>query len=568
MLSSLLSYFPIINTLKSYKKSIFLEDLSAGMIVGIMLIPQGMAYAFLAGLPPVYGLYGGLIPLVLYAIFGTSRQMSIGPVAISSLLILAGVSQLAPPFSVEYVHLVILAGLMIGVLQMILGLFRGGNLVNFISHPVITGFTAAAAIIIAISQLKDILGIAIPRFDYSFQTLLYAIENIPETNWLALAMSIGGMAIMIGLKYWKKSLPYALIIVILSIGVTALLRLNQSGLEIVGDIPKGLPPFHVPQLSLSKITQLFPIVLTVTVICIVESISIAKLLENKHQDYIIRPNQELIALGVSKIGGAFFWSLPTSGSFTRSAVNDEAGAKTTMSGIFAALLIMLTLLFLTPLFYFLPKATLAAIILLAVRKLFDYQEAIHLWKTHRPDFYLMLVTFTTTLVFGIQEGVFAGIFLSLLVVLYRSSRPNIVVLGNIPGTTYYRNIKRFDQAEQIEGKLIVRFENQLYYGNASYFKSEIQNLVQKYPGPLEELLIDAKSIHYIDSSGLKALTEIHSFLYRRKIRLGICAAVGVVRDQLKTSGFMSLLGEDRHFIYLHHAIERPEEEGSAKRDEG
>ncbi len=559
MFRPLKSYFPLIESLRDYNKRSFYADLSAGMIVGIMLIPQGMAYAFLAGLPPVYGLYGGLIPLILYSIFGSSRQMSIGPVAISSLLVLAGVSELATPFTPEYIQLVILTGLGIGIAQLTLGLFRTGKIVNFISHPVISGFTSAAAIIIAINQLKDVLGITIPKFDYSYETLLFALQNLDQCQWISIVMTFASIGIMVGIKKIKRSLPAAIIVTVIGILISWIFNLSEQGLQIVGSIPQGLPSFVQLSLNYEIFEKLMPVVLTVTIIGVVESISIAKVLEGKHHNYTINPNQELIALGISKIGGAFFQSLPTSGSFTRSAVNNEAGARTTISSLVAALLIVLTLLFLTPLFFHLPKAILAAIILLAIRNLFDYKEAISLWKTHRTDFSLMMITFFATLTFGIEEGVFAGIFLSILNVLYRSSKPNIVILGNIPGTTYYRNINRFEEAKQIEGKLIIRFENQIYFGNATYFKESIRKLVKEHPDEIKEFLLDAKSIHYIDSSGLKALNEINTYLENRGTHFTICGAVGVVRDQLENSGFLEMIGEDRHFIYLHHAIEAQED---------
>ena len=552
------TYFPLFESLKGYNKRAFYSDLSAGLIVGIILIPQGMAYAFLAGMPPVYGLYAGLVPMVLYAIFGSSRQMSIGPVAISSLLVLAGVSQLAEPFSEQYIQLVILAGIGIGISQFFLGLMRAGRVAQFISHPVIAGFTSAAAIIIAINQLRDILGIAIPRFDYSYETLLYAIQNWNEANLISVTMGILAMIIILVLKAWKKVIPGALIVTILSILITWAFNLDSRGLEIIGQVPSGLPSFGVSGLNYEVFESLAPVVFTVTVIGIVESTSIAKVLETKHTNYHINLNQELLALGISKIGGAFFQALPTSGSFSRSAVNNETGAKTQVSSLITAGLIVLTLAFLTPLFYYLPKAILAAIILVAVRNLFDLPEARFLWNTHRIDFTLMMITFFATLILGIEEGVFAGILLSILNVLYRSAKPNIVILGNIPGTTYYRNVNRFEEAQEVEGKLIIRFEDQIYFGNANYFKESIRALIGKHKTEVKELLLDAKSITYIDSSGIKALKEIHKYLKRRKISLTICGAIGTLRDQLEKSGFLEDIGEDKHFIYLHHAIEPSE----------
>ena len=368
-------FFPIVETLRSYEKGIFQRDFFAGITVLVMLVPQAMAYAMLAGMPPIYGLYGGLIPLFLYAILGTSRQMSIGPVAISALLVLAGVSQIAEPFSEEYVGYVLLTGFLIGLLQVALGLLRLGFLVNFISHPVIIGFTSAAAIIIALSQFKDAFGFPIPRFESNLETLQYAMMNLSHIHWITVGFCFGGIILILLLKKINKKIPAALIIVILGTLITYLLGAEKLQVEIIKEVPKGLPAFKLPSLTLDKVSALLPTVFTVTLIGIVESIGIAKLLQAKHSNYNVDPDQELLALGASKIGGSFFQAIPTSGSFTRSAVNNESGAQTTVASVITAILIGMVLLFLTPLFYYLPKAILAGIILLSVKSLFEWKEA-------------------------------------------------------------------------------------------------------------------------------------------------------------------------------------------------
>ena len=386
-----------------------------------MLVPQGMAYALLTGVPPIYGLYSSLIPLFLYALFGSSRQMSIGPVAISALLVLGGISELATPETPAYISLVITVGLLVGIAQLLLGFLRLGFLVNFLSHPVIIGFTAAAAIIIAISQLKDVLGFPIPRGLSTTGALQYAFQHIGETNWIAVALCLGAIILMFIFRMINKNIPGALIVVVLGTLLSWLLDLNQYGLNIVASVPEGLPTFQLPDMGWETIQLLGETTLVVTIICIVESLAIAKVLEAKHQNYTVRPNQELFALGISKIGGAFFQAIPTSGSFTRSAINNEAGAKTTVASIITALLIGLTLLFLTPLFYYLPRAILAAIILLAVKSLFDLKEGIHLWHTHKEDFLMMLITFLVTLAVSIPIGILVGVLLSVSAILYHST---------------------------------------------------------------------------------------------------------------------------------------------------
>ncbi|MCI5083656.1 MAG: solute carrier family 26 protein [Saprospiraceae bacterium] len=546
-------FFPFIESLKGYSRSLFRSDVSAGLTVGIMLVPQGMAYAFLAGMPPIYGLYGGLVPLFLYAFFGTSRQLSIGPVAVSSLLVLEGFRQIAVPGSAEYVGLVILGGLMIGVLQALFGLLRLGFLVNFLSHPVLSGFTTAAAIIIGVSQLKDLLGVEIPRFAYVHETIGYAIQHIGETNWISVVVCVSSIVIMLILRSISRSIPGALIVVIIATLVTYGFRLDLNGLEIIKNVPAGLPAFEIPGMDWNTIQTIFPTVLTITVIGVVECISIAKVMEARHKEYSIRPNQEMLAIGISKIGGAFFQALPTSGSFTRSAINDEAGGKTTISSIITAILIALTLVFLTPLFYYLPKAVLAAIILLAVRSLFAWKDAIFLWKTHRKDLVMMIITFLATLVLGIQLGVLIGVVLSIVTVLYKSSRPHYGILGRIPGTTNYRNILRFPEAKIQPDELILRFDDQLYFGNATYYKDVVKNMTEIDPN-IKAVFLDARSMHDIDSTGLLALSEIHTRLQDMGIQLYIGCIIGPVRDLLKKAGFWEALGEEHIFRDIHDAV--------------
>ncbi len=545
---------PALEWLPKYDRVTFRSDLIAGLTVAIMLVPQGMAYAYLAGMPPIYGLYGGLVPLFIYAFLGTSRQLSLGPVAVSSLLVLAGVSQLAEPASQRYVELVLLAGLLIGVMQMLLGVLRLGFIVNFLSTPVIKGFTSAAAIIIAGSQLKDMLGFTIPRFSNVGETGQYAIQHIAEMQFLPLAVCLGGITLMLIFRRIHRSIPGALITVVLATVLTYVLDWPNRGLDIIGQVPEGLPALILPSLNLEDIRLLIPTIATVTIIGVVECISIAKVLETKHQDYSIRVDQELFAVGLSKIGGAFFQALPTSASFTRSAVNSESGGRTGVSSIISAIVVALTLLFFTPLFYYIPKAILAAIILLAVRSLFDYQGARRLWKSHRRDFYMMLLTFIITLGAGITEGVFAGVLLSVLSVLYRSSKPHVAVLGNLPGTSHYRNVNRFDRAVLPKEMLIVRFDDQLYFGNATYFKDIIKELISEKGDDLQYLILDASSIHDMDSSGLQALEEILALLEKKNIHFYLSSAIGPVRDLLFRSGVTSKIGGDHQFLKVHDAV--------------
>lgn len=550
------THIPILEWLPNYKKTDFKSDLIAGLTVGIMLVPQGMAYALLAGMPPIYGLYAGLIPMIFYAIFGTSRHLSIGPVALSALLVWAGISGIdgIEEMSDRYIELVILSGLLIGIVHLIMGYLKLGFFVNFLSHPVLAGFTSAAAVIISVSQLKHLLGIDIPRYEHSYETLEFVFWNLDQTNVPTLIIGVISILLIQVLKQWKPKFPRYLFIVILGVLVSYFCNLELAGVAIIGFVPEGLPAFSLPAFDYSNIKLVMPTVLTVAVMGVVECISIAKALESKHRNYIVDANQELKAIGWSKIGGAFFQALPTSGSFSRSAVNSSAGGKTGMSSIITALLIGLTLLLFTHLFFYLPKAVLAAIIFVAIIGLFDFKEAKHLWKIHRQDFSMMLTTFFVTLIFGIEYGILAGVILSVFLVIYRTTKPHIAILGNIPGTPAYRNIQRFPKAKETEGILIIRMDASLYFGNADYFKSAIRREVRRRKNSLKMLLLDASSFHEIDSSGLHAITELIEELQGQGIEFYLSGAIGPVRDLLMEAEFSDLIGEQRQFMYVDHAM--------------
>lgn len=545
-------FLPILDTFQNFSFENFRCDLWAGLTVGTILIPQGMAYAMLAGMPPIYGLYAGLIPLLIYAFFASSTRLSLGPVAVSALLVLAGVSQIAEPFSAQYISLVITTGLLVGIAQVLMSFIRLGFLVNFLSHPVISGFTSAAAIIIVISQLGDGLGIKIPKFSHSLDTLKYAIAHINQVHLISAALCIGSIVIMLICKKISKKIPGPLLVVTLGIALSYFLKLENLGVDIIKDVPNGLPAFEWPQLNREIISQLLPVVLAVTIIGIVESIGIAKALENKHKDHTVRPNQELFALGIAKILGSFFQAIPTSGSFSRSAINSDNNAKSTLSSLVSVMLVALTLLFFTSVFYHLPKSVLAAIILLAVLSLFDYKEAKFLWYAHKQDFTMMMVTFFATLIFGIEEGVFAGVILSILLVLYRSARPQAVELGNIPGTEFYKDIDRFKQAECSDNAIIMRFDDQLYFGNAAFLKEQINTLINKRPTKPKYFILDGSNINDIDSSGLHVLKDIDLELKANGIDLHLCGAIGPVRDRLKLGNLLN--EEDKHHMAVHSCV--------------
>ena len=549
------SFLPILDWIQNYKKKDIKGDLSAGLTVGVMLIPQGMAYAMIAGLPPIYGLYASTLPLIIYAIFGTSRQLAVGPVAMVSLLTAAGIGVLAEGGTETYIALAVALALMVGLIQFFLGVFRLGFLVNFLSHPVISGFTSAAALIIGLSQLKHLLGVKLARSHHVHEIVLEAVEKLPLTHIPTLLIGLGGIVLILIVKRINKAIPGPLLAVIFGILVVWGLSLSGQGVAIVGSVPEGLPDFALPTFGGEHFNALIPVALTIALVSFMESIAVAKAIQAKHKDYKVEANQELIALGAANIGGSFFLSYPTTGGFSRTAVNDQAGAKTPLASLISAGLILLTLSFLTPLFYFLPKAILASVIMVAVFGLIDIKEAIHLWKCNRTDFAMLIVTFLATLGLGIEQGIAVGVILSLIMVIFRTTRPHIARLGRIPDTPHFRNLDRFPELEDRSDVLILRFDAQLYFANTNYFKESIHQLVDEKGDTLQALILNAESINYLDSSAGHALEELVSELRSKNVTLLMAGVKGPVRDALAKAGLTTKIGEKRFFLDIVEAIE-------------
>ena len=547
--------FPGIAVIRTYTLQWLKSDLIAGITVSIILIPQAIAYALLMGVPAVYGLYSCLVPLIIYAFLGTSTQLSIGPVAITSILVMSGVSQISTPFTSEFTTLVLCCGFMIGILQLCMGFLRMGFLVNLISQPVISGFISAAAIIIIVSQCKGIFGIQIPDSGNIFQTLGYLYQHINESNLITIIIGFSSMLVMILIKKWKKSFPGALVVLIISTFFTYFFQLQNNQVEIIASVPKGLPSFLIPIINLEMIHDLLPTILSTTFIGYVGSIGIAKSIEIKKRDHIIRPNQELFALGMAKVFGAFFQAIPSSGSYSRTAINDEAGGKTTISSLITAVIVVISVSFLTPLFYYIPKSVLSAIIIVSVYGLINFSEAKHLLNLRRREFIVMMITFIGTLIFGVENGIFIGILLSFIFLQYYSSRPHIAELVNIPNTSYYRNINRFPNAIKSDHYMIIRFDDQLYFANSGYFKDAVIRFISKRPNTPNYFILDATNIHDIDSTGIHILDDIYTYLKNSGIQLMISGTIGPVRDILKRSGFRDSLGAEYFFIRISDAVD-------------
>lgn len=525
-----------------------------------MLIPQGMAYAMIAGLPPVFGLYAAMIPQIIYALTGTSRQLAVGPVAMDSLLVASGLGALALSGIEEYIAMAIFLALFMGVLQLAFGLFRMGFLVNFLSRPVISGFTSAAAIIIGLSQLKHLLGTSIEGSNQIHVLLVNAFETIHQTHLPTVIIGISGILLIRLLKKLAPKLPAALIAVVLGVVAVYGFGLYEAGVRIVGDVPGGLPIPRVPEFNVERVSQLFPIALALALIAFMEAISVAKAVEEKRGENRVSANQELIALGLSNVVGSFFQSYPVTGGFSRTAVNDQAGANTGLAAIISSLVVGLTLLFLTPLFYYLPNAILAAIIMVAVFGLIDLKYPLELWNNRKDEFLLLLATFFLTLTLGIKEGILLGVLFSLLLLVYRISMPHIAVLGRIKGTDYFMNINRFAQdTEDQANLLIVRFDGQLFFGNKDYFRTQLRRQIDRKGEALKGIILNAEAINYIDSSAVFMLKALVQELEKEGFRFMLAGAIGPTRDILFSSGLIDEIGEDNLFVKTKDAYQHFQE---------
>jgi SulP family sulfate permease len=503
-----------------------------------------MAYALLAGLDPIVGLYASTLPLILYALLGSSRQLAVGPVAMVSLLAASGLAPVVANDPAAGPGAAMTLALLVGLIQVGMGLVRLGFLVRFLSHPVVAGFTSAAAIHIGLSQLRHVLGAPIASSHHALEVLASAVEHLDQIHPPTLALAAGTGAVLLLLQRSAPKFPRFLLVVSLGTALAAGLDLGSAGVALVGSVPAGLPWPGSPPLDPALIQQLLPTALTIALIGFLESISVAKGFARK-QGEEVQPDQELIALGAANLGAALVRGYPVTGGFSRTAVNAQAGAQSGLASLVTGLVVVATLLFLTPLFTFLPKAVLAAIILVAVLGLIDVHEARHLWKVSRSDFGLMGLTFLATLLVGIEEGILLGVGASLLWFVWRMSSPHVAVLGRVPGTDIYRNVERFPEAETCPGLLAVRIDAPLFFANTLFLKTTLRDLEARAPSPIKRVILDAKAIPSLDASADATLHELAEDYQRRGVELWLSGVRGPARDVLRASGFIDRLGADR-----------------------
>ena len=543
---------PFIEQVVNYKKQYVFNDLVGGLTVGVMLIPQGMAYAFLAGVPPIYGLYASIVPLLLYMLFGTSRFVTIGPAALISLLVLTGLDQLNITDPAEYLNAVFLIALIAGIIQFLMGILKLGYIINFISQPVLKGFILGAAFTIMLSQVKHIMGIA-AESGGTLKTIASLFKNFYSSNFYTMGIGFGAIAFLLLMKRLSKRIPSQLIVVGLGMFIVGFFQLEINQVDILGVVPSGMPGFSIPEFDWTLIQSLLPVSATIALISFIEVYAIGVSLEDKDKAKNIIPNRELIALGLSKFIGGLFQAFPTSGSFSRSAVNKEAGSKTILAGFYTILLIVLTLLFLTPYFYYLPKAVLGAIIIVAIFGLIEPSYIRRLWITDKRDLLMFAATAIATFFIGVQEGIITGVVLSIFLLAYNVSYPHIAETSLVKGTKAFRNVDRFKDTDVNENALIVRVDAPLTYSNIPHFLKKLKKFEEKKKD-LQFVILNASAINNIDSTATEALKGIVKDYNDRDIRFVITNLRGPVRDKFKQSGVFESVGYGNFFSNDYEAL--------------
>lgn len=569
-MNKLLQFLPIANRLGCYQRSEFNGDLLAGIIVAIMLIPQAMAYAMLAGLPPEVGLYASILPLIIYSLFGSSNFLSVGPVAITSLMVASSIAETsATGFTGGAIVVGVMLALISGLILLIMGLARLGFLMNFISHPVIIGFISAAAILIALSQLKHVVGIAIPYDVSTLGILPYAIGNSELINLITATIGLSAIALLVLANKPLEKLLLSLgvnnqaatilcklgpiVVIVLGALAVKIFALDQiHSVAITGDIPAGLPIFNLSQLDFSIVKQLFMPALIISLVGFVESMSVAKALASKRRQKV-EPNQELVALGLANISASVTGACPVTGGFSRSAVNYSAGANSGLASIITAIIIAISLMFFTPWFYYLPKAVLAATIIVAIVNLIDVKGMIETWRYNKADSASLIVTFLTVIAFGIELGIVAGIVVSISLYLLRTSMPHIAIVGRVGASEHFRNVKHYDVTVYQE-TLIIRVDESLYFANSRYLEDHLLIAVAEEQ-QLKNIVLICSAINFIDSSAAEALTNLIAELRDSGVTFHLAEVKVPVLRQLQRSELLQQLAPGKVFMSTHDAVQ-------------
>jgi len=551
-------FLPFLGWLPTMSRDTLRADFVAGLTVALVAIPQSLAYAQLAGVPAYYGLYAALLPVIVGAMLGSSPALSTGPVAMTSLLTAASVMTLATHGTEQFYSYVILMALLSGIFQIIMGIGRMGVLLNFLSYPVLRGFINAAAIIIALSQLPAMLGLTLKNSTHFLSDILHVVEHADKMHQLSFAFGLGSLAALLLIKRFLPKLPGVLIVVVTTTWLSYMVGFEADGGTVVGEIPKGLPALSVPPMDWVASMHMLPSAFVIALISFMEAMSSSKIIAIKTRTPWDE-NQELIGQGVAKIVAAFSHAMPVSGSFSRSALNLASGAKTGMASVFSALLVLLTLLFFTPLLHHLPKPVLAAIIMMAVASLINVQTIKDAWTANRMDGITGVVTFVATLIFApnIQNGILTGIILSLILFLFRTMKPHIVLLG-MDEKKHMRSATRYNLPKLHPQITAIRFDGQLYFANVSYFEESVLHLVSSDPD-LKAILVVGSGINGLDASGVEMLRTLLDRLGQAGIRLMFSNLKEDVSEVMDRTGLTDMIGQQHIYptetAALRHARE-------------
>lgn len=560
-----LEQIPLVNTLRASSATSLRADLVAALTTTAMLVPQAMAYASLAGQPPIVGLYASTVPLLFHTLAGRTPQLAVGPVAMASLLVAEGLAHVASAGSTAFVALGVQLTLMVGAILLLVGLLRLGFLAALISTPVMTGFTLAAAVLIAQSQLPHALGFAIPRA-FPLQTVRYVATHLGEVHPMTFGLATGGVLMLLALRRWTPRAPGALLLLLFTTTLTWLLGLEAQGVAVVGQVPRGLPSLLDSHTLLELRLDLLPLAALVATMVLLEALAVVT--HYGAQDgREPAPNVELIALGLANLASGFFRGLPVSGALSRSAVQASAGARTNLCGAASGLMMLLVVAYLTPLFSLLPQAALAAIVLAAVSGLVDMPKVVELWRSHRRDLAALALTFASVLLLGVEIGVLLGVGTSLAIFLLGTARPHVVVLGLLEDDPpLYHDIERHHHVSEIPDVLVVRIDAPLYFANAAYVAQQLRRIEEHRSEPLAAIVIDASGINQIDSAGEQGLRRLLEGYDKRNISCYLANLKGPVYDVLESSGFLDALGREHLALNLHDAVERSTGRRHAKLD--
>ncbi len=542
-------WLPILEWLPTYKRRQLAKDAVAGFTTAAIVIPQGMGYALMMELPAVVGLYSALLPVAIYALLGRTRELSVGPASLVCLVTAAAVADVSGPSSDVYLTLVVLSALLSGLVMLVAGLARLGYVQHFLSDPVISGFSLAAAVIIVISQIPDLLGFALDPSDNGVRLATSVAAHLGATDLASLLLGAGSIAVILAAKRWRKRFPAPLLCMGIVIALAALGWAPQ-GTVLVGPVPSGLPALTLPSWAPMEWLRLIPAALTISLVAFVQSYAVSKTYGGKGKQRI-DANRELFALGVSNVAGGLFGAFPVTGSLSRTAVNVQAGAKSQIASLICAAVVALTLVFIAPIFAYVPRALLGAIVVVSVLELITTRHAVRLWSIHRADFWQLLVAFVATLVLGVVLGILVSVVVSLGVVLRLAVRPEISQLGRVPGTKVYRSLDGFPEAETVPGLLLFHINAPLCYTNGELVVDRITDAIEAAPYPAWAVLLDCRGVNDLDATAAQSLIRCAKALRKQGVTLAFSATSPAVQHVMEAIGLAERVGD--HHVFLNNA---------------